>query len=60
MLKSNQTLALEFNQRLETGLHQAIRSRSSKLIITTLLEYGSDVNTKDLNGKSCLDIAEQI
>ena len=52
MIAKNKMLLSERNERLQTPLHVAIGMEKTKLI-KFLLEAGSDIHTKDLDGNSC-------
>jgi ankyrin repeat protein len=58
MIAKNKMLLSERNERLETPLHIAIRMEKVKLI-KFLVESGSDIHTKDLNGNSCYQLIKK-
>ena len=57
MLAQRPLLNIERNERLEIGLHRAVRENASRKVIELLLESGADPRATDLTGVSCYQLA---
>ncbi|CAI2385948.1 unnamed protein product [Moneuplotes crassus] len=56
MLQTNPKLVYEFDARFQTGLHWAAKRGYCK-ILRLLLQYGANINLKDVSGRTPLYIA---